>query len=647
MYRNLTKLSLAGVAIVALGITFILAPTAAKAETVECGAHSPPLTCLTAEDVQQIISAGVQEAAQRETSATIVVTDRVGNVLAVFRIFEAKTRLRITTSTGIPPGNGLERIAEVLLLATPKLNVDLTDTPGTELGAMAKALTAAYLSSSGNAFSTRNLDALIQPNSGVDWFGALASQLPCSDLMVRFATNAAVTGFVDATAGPKRSPLGLAAEPGGLALYKNGSVVGGVGVEAIGPPPPHCPHTEAQVHSLYTVGEAADGTSDVEEAIAVAARSGFEPPAGIRGAGAPGTETVVGPADLLSNPAEAPLFDTINGVAGILIPVTGYTAAATIAGQEYGDPESGFAEAAGGLFDAVEETPFVLHTAAPVNRYPPIDSLSPTPANAGMTAEDVEAIMAATLQEAIDRNGRIGKAGISAGRVAVSVVDRQGNILGMAMNRDTPIFAVDTALQLARTAAFFSDTQAGAQLRAYDSSAALAALGGEGLSVPPGFNLHGIELGVYADRAEEVLGPTILAGTPLSSGFVGDLSHPGGPFSPQQEDWSPFNSGLPMDSVIDSWFTHLVFVETGAPRLDSDARCTFFPLNDEGVIPRLANGMQTYPGGFPIYRGSTLIGALAVSGAEAFMNVRVALRGLERAGVGLSTVRQRGLGRFK
>lgn len=630
MYGNLTKLSLAGVVLIALGITSILASAAAKAES------------LTAEDVQQIISAGVQEAAQRGTSATIAVTDRVGNVLAVFRILEAKTRLRITTSTGIPPGNGLERIEEVLLLATPVLGVDLTDTPGTELGAMAKALTAAYLSSSGNAFSTRNLDALIQPNSGVDWFGALASQLPCSDLMVRFATNSAVTGFVDATAGPKRSPLGLAAEPGGLALYKNGSVVGGVGVEAIGPPPPHCPHTEAQVHSLYTVGEAPDGTSDVEEAIAVAARSGFEPPAGIRGAGAPGTETVVGPADLLSNPAEAPLFATINGVAGILIPVTGYTAAATIAGQEYGDPESGFAEAAGGLFDAVEETPFVLHNAAPVNRYPPIDSLRPTPANAGMTAEEVEAIMAATLQEAINRNAIIGKAGFTAGRVAVSVVDRQGNILGMAMNRDTPIFAVDTALQLARTAAFFSDTQAGTQLRAYDASAFLGTL-----VETPDVNLHGIELGGYADRAEEVLGPQILAGTPLSSGFVGDLSHPGGPFSPQQEDWSPFNSGLPMDSVIDSLVIHLVFVETGAPRLDSDARCTFFPLNDEMLITRLANGMQTFPGGFPIYRGSTLIGALAVSGAEAFMNARVALRGLERAGVGLGTLRRGLLGRFK
>jgi len=31
------------------------------------------------------------------------------------------------------------------------------------------------------------------------------------------------------TVGPQRSPLGLAADPGGLPLYKNGTVVGGVG----------------------------------------------------------------------------------------------------------------------------------------------------------------------------------------------------------------------------------------------------------------------------------------------------------------------------------------------------------------------------------------------------------------------------------
>ncbi len=51
------------------------------------------------------------------------------------------------------------------------------------------------------------------------------SQLPCSDV-----NRAPAAG----TIGPKRSPLGLAADPGGLPLYKNGTVVGGIGVVADG-----------------------------------------------------------------------------------------------------------------------------------------------------------------------------------------------------------------------------------------------------------------------------------------------------------------------------------------------------------------------------------------------------------------------------
>src|SRR3546814_15063731 len=56
-------------------------------------------------------------------------------------------------------------------------------------------------------------------------FGVQFSQLPCSDLAARFggAGSAALIG-------PKRSPLGLAADPGGLPLYKNGVLVGGLGV---------------------------------------------------------------------------------------------------------------------------------------------------------------------------------------------------------------------------------------------------------------------------------------------------------------------------------------------------------------------------------------------------------------------------------
>ena len=63
-------------------------------------------------------------------------------------------------------------------------------------------------------------------------FGVQFSQLPCSDLSVRFDSDNG--GTIDPRIGPKRSPLGLSADPGGLPLYKNGTLVGGIGVIADG-----------------------------------------------------------------------------------------------------------------------------------------------------------------------------------------------------------------------------------------------------------------------------------------------------------------------------------------------------------------------------------------------------------------------------
>ena len=86
-------------------------------------------------------------------------------------------------------------------------------------------MTGAYLSSEGNAFSTRTASQIVQENfnpgeisaPGGPLFGVQFSQLPCSDLVRRPG---------DGSVGPKRSPLGLSADAGGLPLYKGGTVVG-------------------------------------------------------------------------------------------------------------------------------------------------------------------------------------------------------------------------------------------------------------------------------------------------------------------------------------------------------------------------------------------------------------------------------------
>ena len=53
---------------------------------------------------------GPTVAAGPDGSATIAVTDRVGNVLGVFRMNNATQLIRVNSGKGIPAGNGLEQL---------------------------------------------------------------------------------------------------------------------------------------------------------------------------------------------------------------------------------------------------------------------------------------------------------------------------------------------------------------------------------------------------------------------------------------------------------------------------------------------------------------------------------------------------------
>src|SRR5204862_171774 len=156
------------------------------------------------------------------------------------------------------------------------VNIDAQNlTVPAEVAAIAKAITGAYLSSAGNAFSTRTASEIVQQQfppspatTGLEsgpLFGVQFSQLPCSDLAARFMAGGAGTG---ALIGPKRSPLGLAADPGGFPLYKNGVVVGGIGVMADG------------VYGFDP--DVSNVDNDPEEYIALAGTLGFEAPDTIR-----------------------------------------------------------------------------------------------------------------------------------------------------------------------------------------------------------------------------------------------------------------------------------------------------------------------------------------------------------------------------
>ena len=223
----------------------VAAAAAAPGCSGGCSAATP--TALTIAEVNRILSQAVQEAQARGALGTIAVVDRSGNVLAVFQMTGAAAMFTISGGRGV--AGGLEGVSIVR----------------SEYAAISKAITGAYLSSEGNAFSTRTASQIVQENfnpgeigsPGGPLFGVQFSSLSCSDVVA--------TGV---TPGPKPSPLGLAADAGGLPLYKNGIVVGGIGVIADG---------------LYGLDlNVGDIDQDLDELIAVAGARGFDAPANRR-----------------------------------------------------------------------------------------------------------------------------------------------------------------------------------------------------------------------------------------------------------------------------------------------------------------------------------------------------------------------------
>lgn len=434
-------------------------------------------------EVRQIIGRAISEAKARNTPATIAVVDRPGNVLAVFQMANAHGNVLITSNRGIPAGNGLEGLEVPAVFA-----------------AISKAVTGNYLSSGGNSFSTRVASQIVQEhfNPGEfnqpagPLFGVQFSQLLCSDLTVKGGTQ-----------GPKPAPLGLSADPGGFPLYKNGEVVGGIGVISDG------------VYSLDR--SISDIDSSTDEFIALAGTRGFEAPGALR------EVTLDGKLIRYSDATMAQvLTSNISPLSGgSLVPVAGFTGGTVKAGVPFGSAASGFV--ASGKFG----TPAIILG----DRFAP---RAGTDVNA-LSANEVQVIISNALRVALRARAQIRNPADSGARVSISVVDSNGVILGVARTPDAPIFGTDVSLQKARTATFFSRPDAGDIL------------------VNAGHS-H------YVNAVRAFVGPSALAdGIAFSDRAGGNLSrpfypdgidnNPNGPFSFPFEVWSPFNVGLQLDLV--------------------------------------------------------------------------------------------------
>ncbi len=577
-------------------------PTPTPSPTATGGGSytAPAQVSLSTADVQKVLAQAAAQAQADSAPGVIAVTDRVGNVLAIMRMTGAPATAHIPAAS-----DGSTQDVQGL------------DVPA-EAAAIAKAVTGAYLSSGGNAFSSRTASMIVQqhfppaPSTvGLEsgpLFGVQFSQLPCSDLSARFGSAGA-----DALIGPKRSPLGLSADAGGFPLYKNGVLVGGVGVLADG---------------VYGVDpDVLDVDSDSDERIALAATTGFEAPVAIRADRiyVDGTQLRYSDTDyanLSSTVASASYASTIPAL-GVIAPVTGYFAGTILAGTAYGTEASGIRAATAGEFP--NRDAFILTDGAAHNRYPVSAGGDGAEVGQALSASEVEAILAQAFTVMTRARAQIRQPLDSRAQVSIAVVDTRGKVLGLVRSPDAPLFGIDVSLQKARTAAFYSGPNAGSDLLA-----------------DPSADVRG-----FVPAARTFLNdPTALTGkVAIADRTVGNLSRPyfpdgevsrpNGPFSRPIAKWSPFSTGLQSALVLTNLAQHLGYV-TGASATDTPRRCTFLPDVVSGQN-RLQNGIQIFPGAVPIYRSGQLIGAIGVSGDGIDQDDMISFLGVNNASVQLGT----------
>lgn len=404
-------------------------------------------TPLSVPEIQTIIGQAVEQSTALGTAAVVAVVDREGFVLGVFAMTGAALGPVFPVPATLPPDGA------------PGINE-----------AIAKARTAAALSSNQNAFSSTTAGFIVADHfpPGVAFtpagplFGVQNSNDANSDVLRGVGPGGVPNSNVP---NPLPDPNGFTGKAGGLPLYKDRMLVGAVGVSSTNP--------------------------DLDEKSAIAGCRGFMAPLGVQA---------------------CEIF--IDGFRLSFINTAG----------PFTSPTLPFASLPGTVVDPVTQGAGTIVAGAPAPviplavlggvtgqvMYPAIDS--PLPGPTKLLAADVTTMISQGMTAMKPLRAGIRMPLGSSAQVTIVIVDTAGNILGGFRPPDNTRFSFDVAAQKARTAVVYSDSNV------------TAALGEPIAGIPTGTAMSTRAIGFMAQRFY----PPGIDGTPAGPLFGIQDALPGG-----------------------------------------------------------------------------------------------------------------------